>query len=113
MQIMTRVVIDDRRLREMIGEMNVAAEDAVDAAADAIVQKAQELVPVRTGFLKSTIQKVVAGAAIRLVTALAPYSQFVEFGTSRMAAQPFLRPALESLNRRAIAEVFYRRLGLR
>lgn len=31
------------------------------------------------------------------------YSKFVEFGTSRMAAQPHLRPAVESAVRRADA----------
>ena len=67
--------------------------------ANLIRMEARRRVPVKTGFLRSTI-----GAEIRIpkrdiveavAFATAFYAPFVEFGTSRNRAQPFLRPALE------------------
>lgn len=57
---------------------------------------AKELVPVRTGDLRGSIgfrssRKDMSG----FVFASMPYALFVEEGTSRMEAQPYLRPALE------------------
>ncbi len=49
--------------------------------------------PVRTGYLRSTIFYSVGGPMEYSVGAKAPYGYYVEYGTSRMRAQPFLRPA--------------------
>ena len=61
-----------------------------------------------TGFLVQNIvpdmtvgKDVVEGTII----SQAPYSSFLEFGTSKMAARPFLQPALEQ-NRRKINRIF-------
>ena len=61
-----------------------------------------------TGFLVQNIvpdmtvgKDVVEGTII----SQAPYSAFLEFGTSKMAARPFLQPALEQ-NRRKINRIF-------
>jgi HK97 gp10 family phage protein len=112
MQVTCRVVVNDRHLRQIIADYDIAAEDAEDAAADAIVEKAQQLAPVRTGFLRDSIEKVIVGVH-RLITIGAPYWFFVEYGTVNMAAQPYLNPAIEAVDKRAIADVFFKRLGLR
>lgn len=52
-----------------------------------------ELVPVRTGYLQSSISTVQGENAI-YATAAADYAQYVEYGTWNMAAQPFFEPAL-------------------
>lgn len=39
------------------------------------------------------------------VVSLAPYSAFLEFGTSKMAARPFMRPALERNRNRVVLGV--------
>lgn len=61
---------------------------------------AKTLAPVDTGFLRANIraevESVLRDMAGRVVAG-ATYSAFVEFGTSRMRAQPFLVPALESV----------------
>lgn len=65
------------------------------AAAEVIAEKARDLVPVDTGFLKSSI-KVRNFAHSSQVEARAKYAGYVEFGTWKMKAQPYLRPALRA-----------------
>lgn len=71
---------------------------AVDAVCEGEIRKAYDearrLVPVRTGYLRSTIYWVKKALASYSLGASASYAQFVEYGTSRMDARPFLRPAL-------------------
>jgi HK97 gp10 family phage protein len=53
-----------------------------------------------SGFLRSSIGQQTGrdGEGVYVdVTAEADYALFVELGTSKMAAQPFLRPALDDL----------------
>lgn len=50
--------------------------------------------------LDSNIETEIAGPGLVTVTSRAPYSRFLEFGTSRMAARPFMRPALRRNLRR-------------
>jgi HK97 gp10 family phage protein len=72
---------------------------AIDArmreVGQAMVAEATRLVPVDTGFLKSTIGYSY-NVATKTVTlyADAKYSLFVEFGTRHQAAHSFLRPAM-------------------
>lgn len=106
----------------------------VAAAQGLIVQEAQTLCPVRTGFLRDSIAaadpddsgKTVTGA----IVATAPYAAYAEFGTGRrgaasagagkgpytmtwpgMVAQPYLRPALDN-TRDVVKEAFASTLSL-
>lgn len=54
---------------------------------------AERLVPVRTGYLKSTIYATVKQWVVD-VGAEATYAAAVEFGTRRMKDQPFIYPAV-------------------
>lgn len=63
----------------------------------AVVISKYYLVPVRTGYLQSTIGIIdenPAGLSILAGTQGCPYAVYVEFGTSRMAARPFWRPPI-------------------
>ena len=66
---------------------------------------ARERAPVRTGRLRRSIVPLPLqrdrGRLWTAVWASAPYALWVEIGTRRMAAQPFLRPAAEEVGRRA------------
>jgi len=53
---------------------------------------ASSICPVRTGYLKSTIAHVHTSMT-SVVSVGARYAIFVEFGTWKMAARPFMRPA--------------------
>lgn len=75
-------------------------------AAETIADIARKLAPVRTGNLRSKI-RARHYANTSNVEAAAPYSGFVEFGTYKMAAQPYLRPAVDQYQKkilRAVAE---------
>jgi HK97 gp10 family phage protein len=79
----------------------------VERAADAIVDIAQDLVPVDTGALRDSIHaaptddpthwQVIAGDDA------VDYAIWVEWGTSKAAAQPFLTPASQQVD--AVAEI--------
>jgi HK97 gp10 family phage protein len=67
-------------------------------------------VPVASGTLQLSITKNVkssGGKVTGTVTAgeNVPYANFIEFGTSKMPARPFMRPAL-NLSREAIKAIF-------
>ena len=55
-----------------------------------ILATANTLVPVRTGYLKSTIAIEQPSKFQIKVKATAPYAYYVEFGTKKMSAQLFL-----------------------
>ena len=54
---------------------------------------AKQLVPVRTGHLRSSIYAKISESVVR-IGAEATYALFVEFGTRRMQARPYLYPAI-------------------
>ena len=56
---------------------------------------ARQLVPVRTGHLRSSIYAEVRGWVVR-IGAEATYALFVEFGTRYMQARPYLYPAIQA-----------------
>ncbi|MBS7615590.1 HK97 gp10 family phage protein [Candidatus Bathyarchaeota archaeon] len=56
---------------------------------------AKQLVPVRTGYLRSTIYAKIEEWTAE-VGAEASYALFVEFGTRYMQAQPYLYPAIQA-----------------
>lgn len=68
--------------------------------ARAMTADASNLAPMgKTGNLKKSLYATVGGAKQRGVlmgvkTKKAPYARFVEFGTVKMPAQPFFRPAV-------------------
>lgn len=68
----------------------------------AVEAGAKRNAPVDTGNLRATIRtdlERLATDLVALVVAGASYAAFVEFGTSRMSAKPFLFPALEAERR--------------
>jgi HK97 gp10 family phage protein len=62
-------------------------------AAD-VKAEAQKLVPVRTGYLRSTIYAQIQ-EWVANIGADAAYAYFVELGTRYMQARPYLYPAIE------------------
>jgi HK97 gp10 family phage protein len=66
-------------------------------------------VPVRTGMLRNSIQKRVGfgsdGKLLGEVWTDSPYSKHIEFGTSKMKARPFMRPAFD-YSKQEIEDIF-------
>ena len=60
-----------------------------------IIDYAQSIVPVDTGFLRNSAFIQVQPQDV-LIGFEAPYASYVEFGTYKMAAQPYMLPAAEA-----------------
>ena len=67
---------------------------ACEAFVKTFIEVATELVPVDTGYLRSTINATTDGFHCS-AEATAEYAEYVEYGTFRMREQPYFTPALE------------------
>ena len=72
-----------------------AVASAMKTVADRVLDTSNVLVPVRTGFLKSTLGYRQDSNFQVTFFATAPYALYVEFGTSRMSARLLLTRAIE------------------
>jgi HK97 gp10 family phage protein len=70
---------------------------AVNKATFDIEGQAKTRAPVDTGHLRSSIAGRMEAATTGVVEAGAHYAIYQEFGTYKMAAQPFMLPALEQV----------------
>jgi HK97 gp10 family phage protein len=80
------------RLGELIDRK---MDEAAEKLAQETVERAQELAPVKTGYLRDHITKEQAGEQHWEVVSEAPYSHVAEYGSRGRAAHPFLTPAME------------------
>ena len=67
---------------------------ACEAFVKTFIEEAQRLVPVDTGYLRSTINATTDGFHCS-AAATAEYAEYVEYGTFRMREWPYFTPALE------------------
>lgn len=83
------------RIPQLIAAVEVNARARVVEHAEKIASDARSRAPVLSGFLRSSIQveSVKTGKEAQIVVG-ADYGKFVEYGTYKMAARPFLTPAL-------------------
>lgn len=85
-----------------LAELNKQLQDIVTdkypkamlQAAIALQRYSMELTPVRTGFLRNshTSRQTTNGAEMEVQ---AEYAGYVEFGTKKQAAKPYVRPAID------------------
>ena len=82
---------------ETIGEASVSVNysAACSIFVETFIKVAKELVPVDTGYLRSTIDAGTDGFSFCYAEATAEYAQYVEYGTWCMDAQPYFEIALE------------------
>lgn len=101
----TGIAAAKRALTRLIHDVHDAQEEVAEKWASETLQRAVAGVPVRTGNLGSALDKRVSGSGEKADAEVgvweddAYYGQFVEFGTSKMEAQPFLLPAAADTNR--------------
>lgn len=80
-----------RGVPERVAEL---ASQAIRKTAFDIQKDAMVLAPFRTGFLRTSITVDIRDRGLAAeVGPTAHYGAFVEFGTSRMAPRPYMRPA--------------------
>lgn len=85
-----------RNLDRLAGsQRRQAQQDGLEAGARIVETYAKILVPVDTGTLKNSIMVDEVTPMQAIIAPHTDYAEHVEFGTSRMAAQPYLRPALD------------------
>lgn len=88
-----------------------ATTDGMITVLERMKEDAEALVPVRTGKLWKSIDYSVEQVPSNIgpiegeLFANTEYAQYVEYGTSRMAAQPFIRPAYEAHKHELMEEV--------
>lgn len=109
--INVRAAINRDALDGIIAQLPAGEGFVAELAADAVLEGAKERAAVRTGEMRDSGEKVGSGSSW-IVVFKAAHSAFVEFGTRLMAAQPYLRPALEALRWGDIIDQFFRRIGL-
>lgn len=84
-------------LDKIINGLDAAIDDALLTMAELCAEYAAHEAPVRTGALRASIEPVEAFGGY-FVRAGAKHAPYVEFGTSRMAAQPYMEPAGQRMN---------------
>lgn len=86
-----------RGLQQAIDKMEIDGKKGLLRVGMRVQNAAREMCPVDTGRLRSSIQHKPGqdrnGFYVEVGTNV-DYAAFVEFGTSRQRAQPYLRPAL-------------------
>lgn len=90
------VKIDLTRLNELRAELKPRAQEILAESAFNIQGGAQSRAPVDTGALRSSIMAEQVGELAWQIHDGVEYGIFQELGTSRMAAQPFMVPAVEA-----------------
>lgn len=108
-----------RRIRLLPAEVNEARSEALREWATALEKTAKDLVPVRKGNLRDSIESKInerSGKAWVQIAAgpTREYAYYVEKGTSKMDDQPFLGPAAQIHRRtgeRAMRQAVPRRIG--
>jgi len=84
---------------ENTGAMNTFMDNIQKKMVNTVEKRAKELAPQKTGRLKRSIKASKVSNNHWKVEANTDYATYVELGTSRMRAQPFLRPALNALRK--------------
>jgi HK97 gp10 family phage protein len=91
-----RLQHNDRALHKLFAGQDGPVAAHIERICLRIERRAKQLCPVDTGRLRSSISTaiIVDGRSISgIVGTNVEYAPYVEFGTSRMEAQPYLRPA--------------------
>lgn len=100
-------IVDDFGFIEATEEYGIVPDysEGCEAFVETFLSVARELVPVDTGFLRSSISADTDGFSFCECEAFAEYAQYVEYGTWKMRAQPYFEPALEEAL--AVAEPYW------
>jgi len=105
------------QLGSLEGRIKNSIKEAVKINALEAEQKAKLLCPVDTGHLRRSISTEINETTDKILVDVltnVEYGSYVEYGTSRQPAQPFMKPAYESQKvqfERDISETVRRELG--
>jgi HK97 gp10 family phage protein len=92
--------------------MRVGIVNQFSSIGGEMVAFARGVAPIRTGFLRDSIFLDLVESDLSLTLgAAASYSSYVEFGTRRTSARPFIRPALDASHQRIVDAILSSILG--
>jgi HK97 gp10 family phage protein len=99
MSLVVAAELHDALLRQLTeGTLRERASAVVRQAALEVMDGAKRLCPVDTGTLRGSINvSVEEGGLAATVGTNVAYAPYVEYGTRRMAAKPYLRPAADEV----------------
>jgi len=102
-----RIVHDDftPKLADAPGKIKQFVTENMTEVGAEMMSYSRSIVPVRTGWLRSSIFFQISMELEAQFGAAATYALFVEYGTWKMAARPFIRPALDAYNTRLLTAV--------
>lgn len=83
------------RLNRIADRLAGATEDAIFDFADEVVDHMKGVVPVDTGRLRDSISKKKEGDSVTVGPRGVEYAEYVENGTSRSPAQPYVAPTIQ------------------
>lgn len=84
------------KLRKISNDASKEVADRLLEAAFEIESRAKDLAPVDTGRLRASITTTRIEGGAKVYTDVV-YGPFVEFGTSRTPAQPYMQPAIAAV----------------
>jgi len=112
MGITITVKLDTSRLDAIIqaapGVENVVAE----RGAQMVKRMARSIVSVDTGATRSSIDYVMIADGAAIVWALTAWALYLEMGTSKMAARPYMVPSLNAVPWVSLLREAFREVGL-
>ena len=85
----------DSKIPQLTESVRRKAQAAIAKTASDIEAQAKARAPVDTGLLKNSINERGEGDLRHIVESPVHYSIYQEFGTRKMAAQPYMVPAVE------------------
>ena len=89
------VSVDTSKLDAIIAKLPGNRDKIIKAAAFHVLGEARKRAPVATGALRDN-SEVTDGDGYKNIEFHQEYAAYVELGTHKMAAQPFLTPAVEA-----------------
>lgn len=92
---MSRIVIQYNRLGAIAARLPETVRKVVRQAAYDVETNAKAVVPVDTGKLKNSISCEFPSQTQAIIAPHTEYAAFVEYGTRRQRAKPYMRPAAE------------------
>ena len=93
------VTLDTRVLDAMIRDLDRNADQVLHSIALQVEAEAKPLAPVDTGALVNSIHTEKVEDGLYRISDGVEYGIYQELGTSRMAAQPFMVPAISIVSR--------------
>lgn len=92
-----KIVIKYNDLPRIASQLPKAVGEIVRKAAFDVEANAKAVVPVKTGKLKNSITSEFPEQTKAIVAPRTEYDIYVEYGTRKMRARPYMRPAAEKV----------------